>query len=613
MCGIIGIAGNHNSVSRILLGLKRLEYRGYDSSGISVVDKNNKIKTIKKKGKIGVLEKAIKNNIDFDGHFAIGHTRWATHGKPNEKNSHPHLSNNLSVVHNGIIENYQELRLKLEKEGYKFVSQTDSEVIPHLISYNIKKFDNVKIAFFNTIKEIKGAFAIAVLFENLANNFLAVAKQGSPLLIGYGENENYVASDYSALSGIADKITYLEDGDISFISNEEIQIYDSYQNEIKRDIMLIEVNSNSVSKENYPHFMLKEIFEQPKIITNNINNYVDLENYSINLPNFPFRLSEINKITIVACGTSYYAGMAGKYLIESIARVNVEVEIASEFRYNNTPLKENNLVIFISQSGETADTIAALKFAKSKEQKTLAIVNTDNSSISYLSDVTIKTIAGIEIGVASTKAFTAQLVILILTALKIAEAKESIPQEVKKSFIDSLTNASNVISNILTKDSIERIQKISKYLVDKNNILYTGRGISYVTALEGSLKLKELSYINSHAIAAGELKHGTIALVDKTLPVIVIAPDNDLFDKSASNIQEIIARDGKVILIGNKLGIQKLKSITTYSIEIPRTNNMVEEILCTVIPTQLIAYYVAFFKGNNVDQPRNLAKSVTVE
>ena len=613
MCGIIGIVGEGNVVSRVVEGLKRLEYRGYDSAGISVVSGNNEMKTLKRAGKIVNLENAINDAKNFAGNFAIGHTRWATHGKPNENNSHPHLSKNLSVVHNGIIENHQELKDKLIKEGYKFISDTDSEIIPHLISYYFLKLNSIQEAIFNMLKEIKGTFAIAVLFSNKESNLLVIAKKGSPLLIGYKDHTYYVASDYSALSNLVDRISYLDDGDTAFISSKDIAIYDIYRNKIQKDIRIMESDYQKITKEGYDHFMLKEIFEQPRVIQDTLDRYLDRENYLINLPNFPFDLSEVTKISIIACGTSYYAGMATKYLIESTANIDVEVSIASEFRYHNPLIGDKNLFIFISQSGETADTIAALKFAKSQKKKTLSIVNVDKSTISHLSDITIKMIAGIEIGVASTKTFTGQIIILSLIALKIAEAKKVLTQKKKKELIDSIINSSDKISKILEEDALEKIKEISRFLIDKNNLLYIGRGVSYVTALEGSLKLRELSYINANAVSAGELKHGTIALVDKNFPVIAIAPDNNLLEKSLSNIQEIVARDGDVILIGNKTSIDRARSIISFSFEIPIINNMIEEILFTTISTQLIAYYTACFKGNDVDQPRNLAKSVTVE
>lgn len=616
MCGIIAIVSNHDVVPRILAGLKKLEYRGYDSAGVAVIN-GNKINVIKAEGKIAKLQNAVHKNKSFQGQVGIGHTRWATHGEPSKRNAHPHSSENVSVVHNGIIENYQELKEKVKKislnSKVKFLSQTDSEVIPHLISFYLNQHQDKKRAVLEAIQEIHGTFALAIIFKG-EEDLLVIAKKGSPLIIGYGQDENFIASDCFALDGLVDQISYLEDGDVAFVTKANVTIFDLDGKELKRSIQKMEKLNGKVSKDNYDHFMLKEIFEQPRVIQDSISAYLDVENGKVNLPNFPFDLKQIEKITIVACGTSYYAGMVGKYLIESLARVNVEVDIASEFRYRNPPFNDGkNLVIFISQSGETADSIAALKFAKAQNQKTVAIVNVITSTMAHLADAKIRTVAGPEIGVASTKAYTAQLMVLILFALELGMAKGNLNKEESFRLINSLIKAPEAILEVLRDNSISQIKKISKYLTGANNILYTGRGISYITSLEGALKLKELSYINSQGIAAGELKHGTIALIDKKLPVIFIAPGNDLFDKVASNVEEVSARGGKVILISDQRGISHLSTITFKSITIPEIHDPISEALIGVVPTQLIAYYVSLYKGNDVDQPRNLAKSVTVE
>jgi glucosamine--fructose-6-phosphate aminotransferase (isomerizing) len=611
MCGIVGIVSNKNIVPEILEGLKKLEYRGYDSAGISLVNED-KINTIKKQGKIDKLEAAIHKNKKFSSNIGIGHTRWATHGKPSEENSHPHLSDDVAIVHNGIIENYQELKERLKKLGVKFKSQTDSEVIPHLISFYFKKNGDKKRAVLSAIKDLKGAFALAIIFKG-DENFMAIAKKGSPLLIGFGEGENYVASDYFALDNLTGKVSYLEDGDAAFLTSGAVEIYDSKGNKATRIVKTMEKDLNKVSKEGYDNFMQKEIFEQPRVVQDIIDNYVDIKGSKILLPNFPFDLKSIDKITIVACGTSYYASLVGKYLIESLAKINVEVDIASEFRYRSGAFYGNNLNIFISQSGETADTIAALKYAKENKQKTLGIVNVAQSNIAYLADGIVRTIAGPEIGVASTKAYTAQLTVLILFALHLATVKKTIDEKTRKNLISSLINIPGKMQQSLGKEGLGQIKKVAKYISKYQSLIYIGRGISYPTALEGALKLKELSYINAFGIAAGELKHGTIALVDKNMPVVAVAPNNDLFEKSASNIEEVAARGGKVILIGNNKGIKELKNIIFKSIVLPEVDNMIDEALLGVIPTQLIAYYTAIYKGNDVDQPRNLAKSVTVE
>ena len=612
MCGIVGIISQKNIVKNVLEGLKKLEYRGYDSAGISIIHEN-KIQTIKKEGKIKNLDKAISQNKNFDANIAIGHTRWATHGKPSEDNSHPHSSHNISVVHNGIIENYQDIKIKLTKIGFRFASQTDTEVIPHLISFYLEQHDNdIKKAIFSTVKDLHGAFALGIIFKDQPDLLIGV-KKGSPLIIGYGEGENYIASDYFALENLTNQFSFLQDGDIVFVNKNKIEIFDLNHNLTSRKIEKNTQKTEISSKGKYEHFMLKEIFEQPKVVQDTINQYLDVGNQKINLPNFPFDLAQFNKITIIACGTSYYAASAAQYLIESLVRISVVVDIASEFRYRDAVFEKDNLMIFISQSGETADTIAALKFAKENNQKILSIVNTFNSSMENLSDGIIRTLAGVEIGVASTKALTAQLMILILFAIKMAEIKKTISAEKKKELINSIDQIPNYLDIILSEQSLKNIQSIAKYLSKTNNILYIGRGISYPIALEGALKLKELTYIPTQAVASGELKHGTIALVDENLPIITIAPNNKLFDKSASNVEEIVARGGKVILISDQEGVNKLKNIVFKSIELPKSDDIISELLLGAIPTQLIAYYTSLFKGNNVDQPRNLAKSVTVE
>ncbi len=611
MCGIVGIVSSNNVVPKILDGLKKLEYRGYDSAGIALIN-GDYINYTKRQGKIANLESAISKNKKFAGNIGIGHTRWATHGKPSEENSHPHLSENVAVVHNGIIENYQELKEKLKQNGVKFLSQTDTEVIPHLISFYLKQSNDKKQAVISAIKELHGAFALAIIFKG-DENFMAVAKKGSPLLIGFGENENYTASDYFALDNLTDRVSYLEEGDVAFLTTNSVEIFDAAGLAAQRTVKIMEKDAGKVSKENYQHFMQKEIFEQPRVVQDIIDNYVTSENGRVALPNFPFDLKTIDKITIVACGTSYYAASVGKYLIESLAKVNVEVDIASEFRYRGGAFYGNNLNIFISQSGETADTIAALKYAKSQGQKTLGIVNVAQSSMAYLSDAIIRTIAGPEIGVASTKAYIAQLTVLILFALELASAKQTIDEKTKRELIESLTQIPHKMREILTDKSLAEIKDVAKFISKYQSLIYMGRGVSYPTALEGALKLKELSYINAFGIASGELKHGTIALIDKNMPIIAIAPSTNLFEKSASNIEEVAARGGKVIVIGNQEGISELKNISFKSIALPKIANIIDEALLGVIPTQLIAYYTAIYKGNDVDQPRNLAKSVTVE
>jgi glutamine---fructose-6-phosphate transaminase (isomerizing) len=613
MCGIVGVVGSKNATSIIIDGLKKLEYRGYDSAGIAVVE-NKKFITVKEEGKIANLENALSQQ-KITASIGIGHTRWATHGKPSKENAHPHASSNICVVHNGIIENHQELKNKLQKSGVEFLSETDTEVVPHLIEYYFEKTGDIKKSLLATAKEIKGTFALAVIFKS-HENVIAVAKRGSPLVLGLGENENYIASDYYALSENTHKIIALDDEEFAIIAAEKIEFFNEQGDEIKKSVKVMEPEKARISKDGFDHFMLKEIYEQPRVLEETIQAYVDLGSSSIHLPNFAFDLKSINKITIIACGTSYYSGMCAKYLIEEIAGVEVEVDIASEFRYRSHPFRDDNLMIFVSQSGETADTLAALKFAKQNNQKILSIVNAPHSTMAQLSDVVIRTVAGPEIGVASTKAYTAQVTILALLAIHFGCVKEKISGDKKAKLLQELAESGSKMTHLFDEKQLTNIKKISKSLTRAKNLLYIGRGISQITAFEAALKFRELSYINAQGIAAGELKHGTIALIDNKMPVIVIAPhnkNNDLFEKTASNAQEVNARGGKIIFVSDKKGIKQFGKMAKKKIEIPEMSGIIQEAILPVISTQLLAYYVALYKGNDVDQPRNLAKSVTVE
>jgi len=610
MCGIVGVIGSKDSTAIILEGLKKLEYRGYDSAGITVLQ-DSEFKTTKEQGKIAVLENSLKDSF-FDSLIGIGHTRWATHGAPSKKNAHPHSSSKVCVVHNGIIENHQELKEKLQKNGVEFLSETDTEVVPHLIEYYYEQTSDIKESLIRATKDIVGSFAFAVMFRD-NQNVIAVAKRGSPLVVGLGSNQNYVASDYYALSSYTNEIINLDDDEFGLVLADKIEVFDQDKNIIKKEAKIIESEKSQVSKEGYEHFMLKEIFEQPKVLQETIETYVDLVNAKINLTNFPFDLAAINKITLVACGTSYYAALAAKYLIEKFARVEVEVDIASEFRYRDHPFRDDNLMIFVSQSGETADTLAALKYAKENGQKILSIVNAPYSSMANLSDVVIRTVAGPEIGVASTKAYTAQISILSLLAIDLADKKGAIDQNEKQQLLAQLANSSSKMVEMLGEEKIANIKEVANSLKKANHVLYIGRSISQVSAFESALKFRELSYIDAQGIAAGELKHGTIALIDSEMPVIVIAPSNNLFEKTLSNAIEVHSRDGKIIFISDKKGLKAAKNITELKIEIPEVECMIQEAILPVIATQLLAYYVAYFKGNDIDQPRNLAKSVTVE
>lgn len=610
MCGIVGVVSNKNVVTKIIDGLKKLEYRGYDSAGIAVLE-NHRFKTVKEEGKIANLELALKEN-PTKSTIGIGHTRWATHGRPSKQNAHPHASSTVCVVHNGIIENYQELKAKLQKKGVKFLSQTDTEVVPHLIEYHYQKTGDIKKSLSSALEEIQGTLALAVIFKD-REDVIAFAKKGSPLILGVGENENYIASDYYAVSAHTNKIIILEDGEFGIVTAKSYEIFDSAGKKLKKKVKIMEAENSKISKDGFDHFMLKEIFEQPRVLEETIQAYVNIDNGSTHLPNFPFDLKKINKITIVACGTSYYAGMCAKYLIEEIADTEVEVDIASEFRYRAHPFRSDNLMVFISQSGETADTIAALKYAKSRGQKILSIVNAPHSSMAQLSDAVIRTIAGPEIGVASTKAYTAQISVLSLFAIELGFLKGKVDKAEKLKLIAQIVEAGAKMNHFFEEENIKNIKKVARYLVKAQHMLYIGRGISQVTAFEAALKLRELSYIDAQGIAAGELKHGTIALIDKKMPVIVIAPSNNLFDKILSNAQEVKTRGGKIIFISDKKGIAYFDKMADKKIEIPQLSGIIQEALLPVVSTQLLAYYVALFKGSDVDQPRNLAKSVTVE
>jgi glucosamine--fructose-6-phosphate aminotransferase (isomerizing) len=613
MCGIIGAIGT-NQISEIILnGLKKLEYRGYDSSGLALYE-DKKFNIIKEEGKISKLEAVLKKK-KFTSNMGIGHTRWATHGAPSKENAHPHSSSQVCVVHNGIIENYQEIKAQLIKNGVKFLSQTDTEVLPHLIEQHYLAEGNILRALLKTTDELRGTFAIATMFKN-RDDVIAVAKRGSPIVIGIGENENFIASDFYGLADFTNQVIFLDDDEFGLIYKNRVEIYDKNGNEVKKIPKIIETQKSKVSKNGFDHFMLKEIYEQPVVLEETIQAYIDLSSNKIHLPNFNFDLAKIKKITIVACGTSYYAGLAGKYLIEQIANVEVEVDIASEFRYRKAPFRDDNLMIFISQSGETADTLAALKYAKQNQQKVLSIVNVAHSTMAQLSDVAIRTLAGPEIGVASTKAYTAQIAVVSIFAIHLATINKNISDSKCAQLLQSLASCANKMSQIFEDSEIRNIKKVASRLTKSKQVLYIGRSISYVTALESALKFRELTYVNAQGISAGELKHGTIAVIDKNMPVIVIGArnkENELFEKTLSNAQEVNARGGKIFFVSDKKGFNLFGKMAKYRIEIPEISNSIQEAILPVISMQLLAYYVALFKGNDVDQPRNLAKSVTVE
>jgi len=606
MCGIIGFISNKNVAERLIEGLKRLEYRGYDSAGIAVLD-NNEIKILRSEGKIVNLEKKLEKS-KVDGLIGIGHTRWATHGLPTENNAHPHSTKTIAVVHNGIIENFVELREFLTDKGYRFKTETDTEVVPYLIEYYLKEFKDIKKAIAETYQKLKGAFAFGILFLN--EEILVAMKKGSPLAIGFGEGEMMIGSDALALSPFTNKITFLEDGDIAILTTKKVEIFDVSFAEIKREVKTLNSDLISISKGNYKHFMLKEIYEQPSIISNNLRNYYDPINNKIFFDDLGKTTKKISDVYIIACGTSYFAGMVGKYLLSEVSGINLHLEIASEFRYREIILKRNSLGIFISQSGETADTLAALEYFKKQNGKTISLTNVENSSIARKADYNLNILAGPEIGVASTKAFTAQIMVLTLLGIFITAKLRHLRK--KYNAADVFAEMPSHLLKVFEQE--EKIKKIAKLLAKYTSILYVGRDVLYPIALEGALKLKELSYIHAEAYALGELKHGPIALIDENMPVIALvsSADSTIFEKTVSNIREIASRQGKIIIIGDKKAIEPLKDIAFDQIEIPESNKAASPILFTV-PIQLLAYHIAVIKGTDVDQPRNLAKSVTVE
>ena len=615
MCGIIGVTGRDDAAELILEGLKRLEYRGYDSAGIATSSEKG-INRCRAEGKIVNLEKALGEK-GLVGHAGIGHTRWATHGAPVERNAHPHATSKVAVVHNGIIENYLEIRKELEDKSIEFLSDTDTEIIPQIITYYLDQGHSKEEAVKKSISRLEGAYAIGVIFAD-DKDIVYAARHGAPLVIGFGDDEKYIASDALALSSLTSELCYLEEGDIARLSPRQVKIWDKGGNSVEREITLSNLASISIGKENYRHFMQKEIFEQPAVLGDNIHAYYNAVNGDINLPNIPFDLADIERITIIACGTSYYAGIVASYWIQAIAGVPCEVDIASEFRYKNAIMPKNGVCVFISQSGETADTLAALKYAKSQGQKIFSIINVTESSIARESDVVMPIYSGPEIGVASTKAFTSQLMTLAFMCLEIAKSKNQSKIDIVEELAKGLVEAPALISEALKQD--ENIKKVSLELSNANDIMYIGRGVSYPIAMEGALKLKEISYIHSEATAAGELKHGPIALIDEKVPVVAIAPFDELFEKTASNIREVAARGGRIILVSDAQGIEKLKDVSEFSIEMPFIDCKRQENLCNLlnplvyaVPIQLLAYHVAVAKGTDVDQPRNLAKSVTVE
>ncbi len=610
MCGIVGYVGGKNCIPILINGLKRLEYRGYDSAGLGLIS-NGKSQVIKNKGKVSLLEEKV-DKLNLKASLGIGHTRWATHGVPNEINAHPHFntSKNLFVIHNGIIENYQALRAGLKKLGYTFITETDTEVLPHLIDSFLVKghslFRSVQLA----LSEVEGTYGIAVVYANEPDKVVA-ARKGSPLVLGIGENENFIASDVSAILAHTKQIVYIEDGEVIEVYKDHFVAKTILDKQVEKEIHEITMTVEEISKGGYPHFMLKEIMEQPESVCNSMRGRLLPEKGTSKLGGLESvvdQLVDTKRIIISACGTSWHAGMVGEYMFEQFARIPTEVEYASEFRYRNPIVGKDDAIFFISQSGETADTLAAMREAKIRGALVLGICNVVGSSIARESIAGVYTHAGPEIGVASTKAFTSQLVVLALITLLIARRKDMSLAD-GKTVVEELQKIPEKISAILKLN--DEIEKIAEEFKDVRNFLYLGRGYNFPVALEGALKLKEISYIHAEGYPAAEMKHGPIALIDDNMPVVFIAPKDSTYDKIISNIEEIKARNGRIIAIASE-NDNEIDKLVDYSIKIPDTIRMLMPLL-TVIPLQLLAYHIAVKKGLNVDQPRNLAKSVTVE
>ena len=607
MCGIVGIIGQAEVAPLLMEGLKRLEYRGYDSAGIATLT-NGKIERSRAEGKLVNLE-ALMNDSPVPGTIGIGHTRWATHGAPNEKNAHPHATDKVAVVHNGIIENFLELKEEVEAHGHVLSSDTDTEVIVHLITQYLEEGLSPKDAVAKALNRLEGAYALGVIFAG-EHDFMIAARHGSPLAIGYGDGEMFLGSDALALAPLTDKIMYLEDGDWAEITRDGATVYDLSGTKVNRPVRPTVISGASVGKGGYRHFMLKEIYEQPQVIGDTLHALFNPTTRTVTLPDLPFDLAGVTKMTLVACGTSYYAALVARYWIERLARIPVDVDIASEFRYRELPMTKDGAAIFISQSGETADTLAALRYARSQGQHIISLVNVPESTIARESDAILPTYAGPEIGVASTKAFTTQLTVLACLSIAVARARGTLNHEAEARLASALTEVPARAAEVLNHD--ERIEELAEEIMEARDVLYLGRGTSYAIALEGALKLKEISYIHAEGYAAGEMKHGPIALIDDGVPVIVIAPSDELFEKTASNMQEVIARGGRVIFLSDEAGVKKLGNLAVATITLPHVDPFVAPILYA-IPVQLLAYHVACLKGTDVDQPRNLAKSVTVE
>lgn len=607
MCGIIGIVGERDVAARLVDGLRRMEYRGYDSAGVCTVHEGS-LKRRRAEGKLNGLVEELANN-PAPGETGIAHTRWATHGAPTEKNAHPHATEHVALVHNGIIENFKELRDELRAEGRQFESETDTEVVVHLISRRIEEGMSPEDAVATVLPRLRGAFALAIAFRDHPDMLIG-ARLGSPLVVGYGEDEMFLGSDALALAPLTQQIAYLEEGDWVTITRDGARVRDLDGNEVEREVQTSGASAAAIEKGNYRHFMQKEIFEQPTVVAQTLRSYLRPGEQRVALPQIDFDISAIDRITIVACGTSYYAGMVAKYWFEQFARVPVDIDYASEFRYREPVLPDGGLALFISQSGETADTLAALRHCRKQGQVIAAVVNVPTSSMAREADLLLPTHAGPEIGVASTKAFTCQLAVLAALAAHFAVKKGLLNHREEAIIVDHLLEAPACLNAALDHD--EEIADMAHLIAPARDVLYLGRGADFPLALEGALKLKEISYIHAEGYASGEMKHGPIALIDDKVPVIVLAPSGPLFEKTVSNMQEVQARGGKVVLISDKAGIEQAGEGCMAVIEMPKVHPLIAPLVYAV-PVQLLAYHVAVAKGTDVDQPRNLAKSVTVE
>ena len=606
MCGIVGILGKQAVAGDLVDALRRLEYRGYDSAGIATIE-NGRLDRRRAEGKLKNLELRLSNQ-PLQGHTGLGHTRWATHGRPVERNAHPHMNERVAVVHNGIIENFQELRDELSGKGHVFQTETDTETILHLVSDYMDRGLTPTDAAKGALQRLRGAFALAIIFAG-EDNLMIGARQGPPLAIGHGRGEMYLGSDAIALAPFTDTITYLEDGDCAVLSREKAEIFAFDGRKVDRPAIKSVASSLLVDKGNFRHFMAKEIHEQPEVIGHTLANYVDLAEARVVLPELGLDPARISQVSISACGTAYYAGIVGKYWLERYARIPVEIDVASEFRYREPPLPKGGLSLFITQSGETADTLATLRYCKGQGQHVASIVNVRTSTIARESDVVLPTLAGPEIGVASTKAFTCQLSTLACLAIGLGRARGTISRDQEEELVRALAEVPRHVSTLLHNEAL--YEKLAHDLAKARDVLYLGRGSSYPLALEGALKLKEISYIHAEGYAAGELKHGPIALIDEKVPVIVVAPADELFEKTVSNMQEVAARGGKIILLSDADKSRAGCALEAH-IAVPTVHPFVNPLLYAV-PVQLIAYHTAVFMGTDVDQPRNLAKSVTVE